>query len=72
MLSVGFGLGVVYIEEIDSKYGDIWGVGIFCTFIYALIDSSSSFGSDVAVLAFISLITGMLAAMKYWNKSKKE
>ena len=71
MLLVGFGLGVVYIEEIDSKYGDIWGIGIFCIFIYALVDSSSTFGSDVAVLAFVSLITGILAAIKYWNKSKK-
>ncbi len=72
MLAVGFSLGVVYIEKTNQKYGDLWGVGIFCTFIYALVDSSSSFGSDVAVLAFINLLIGMFLATKHWSKSKED
>jgi|SaaInlLV_10m_DNA_4_1040232.scaffolds.fasta_scaffold59978_2 hypothetical protein len=68
MLGFGFALGVVYVEKTNSNYGDMWGIGIFCAFIYALVDTSSRFGSEVAFLAFVSLIIGIVLAVKNWKK----
>jgi hypothetical protein len=68
MLGFGFALGVVYVEKTNSNYFDMWGVGIFCAFMYALVDTSSKFESEVAFLAFINLIIGMVLAVKYWKK----
>ena len=68
MLGFGFALGVVYVEKTNSNYFDMWGIGIFCAFLYALVETSSKFGSEVAFLAFVNLIIGMVLAVKYWKK----
>ena len=69
VLGLGFAIGVVLIEKTDSKHYDMWGVGIFFAFMYAIFDTSSRFGSEVAFLAFVSLIVGIALAAKYWSKS---
>ncbi len=71
MLGFGCALGVVYVEKTNSNYFDMWGVGIFCAFMYALVDTSSKFGSEVAFLAFISLLIGMFYTAKHWKRNLK-
>ena len=44
------------------------GLGYSVLFLYALVETSSKFGSEVAFLAFVNLIIGMVLAVKYWKK----